>query len=105
MEYSNFERIEDVIKQIDFNYKADDWKKLDDLKVCWIETIGNKISKLTKVFQISDDNVLTVLCADSFVANELYVSKEKIMELMNEKNKKTGINIKDIKFNYKQWKE
>ncbi len=105
LNYSNFELIEDIIKSIDFNYRESDCEKLEFLSKFWIETIGNKISQLTKVFQLSDDNVLTVLCADSFVANELYISKEKIIELINKKTSKQGINIKDIRFNYKKWKE
>ena len=105
LNYSNFELIESVIKDLNFNYKADGCEKLETLKTCWIETIGNKIANFTKVSHISDDNILTILCADSFVANELYISKDRILKLLKEKTEKTGINIEDIIFNYKQWKE
>ena len=65
IDYSNFELIENIIKDINFNYKKDSYEKLDNIKYYWIETIGNKISKLTKVYKITDDNILTIICADS----------------------------------------
>ena len=55
--------------------------------------------------EFSADNILTVVCSDSFVANELYLEKNKLTKLMNEKTKNLGIEIKDIRFNYKKWKE
>ena len=70
---SNFELLEDIIKNLDFNYDPSHNQTLEKLECYWNETIGNKISKFSKVLEISDDNVLTVICADSFIANELYL--------------------------------
>lgn len=102
---SNFELLEDIIKTIDFNYNQDEYQKLEEIKAYWNEIIGNKISKFSKVYEISSDNTITIVCADSFITNELYFEKEKLLKYMNEKAEKLGIKIKDIKFDYKKWKE
>ena len=102
---SNFELLEDIIKSLEFNYDPNHNQTLEKLDCYWNETIGNKISKFSKVFEISDDNILTVVCADSFIANELYFEKTRLIGNMNEKAKKLGIKIVDIRFDYKKWKE
>ena len=102
---SNFELLEDIIKNLDFNYDPSHNQTLENLDSYWSETIGNKISKLSKVLEFSSDNTLTVICADSFIANELYFAKAKLLGKMNEKAKELGIKIEDIKFDYKKWKE
>lgn len=102
---SNFSLIEEVIKDLKFNYEESNVKKTEIMKNIWAEIVGNKILQFTKVYEISDDNILTILCSDSFVANELYFIKSKLIEDINEKGKKDDIKISEIKFNYKKWKE
>lgn len=101
---SNFELLKNIFKDISFDYDETQTEAKEELFKSWEEIIGNKISKMSKMYEISDD-VLTIACSDSFVANELYFEKEKIMSLIEEKAQKLGIKIKDIKFNYKIWKE
>ena len=67
--------------------------------------LGEKISKFSKVLELTSSNVLIIVCSDSYAANELYYVKTKLLENMNEKVKNLGIEIKDIKFDYKKWKE
>ena len=102
---SNFELLEDIIKNLDFNYDPSHSQTLEKLCGYWSEIIGNKISKFSKVLEISDDNTLTVACADSYIANELYFEKAKLLKKMNEKTRELGIKIVDIRFDYKKWKE
>lgn len=102
---SNFEILEDVIKNIDFNYNPESAENIKTIEACWAETIGENISKLAKVYNFSSDNKLAVICADSFVSNELYFQKYKLISIMNKKIQKTGIEIRDITFDYKKWKE
>ncbi len=102
---SDFELVHNIIQEINFNYDNDRQEKTNILSELWENIAGNDISKLTKVFEISDDYTVTVLCADSFIANELYFLKEKLLKIMKEKTQNLGIEIKDIKFNYKKWKE
>lgn len=102
---SNFALIEEVIKDLKFNYNENNAVKTGIINNIWAEIVGNKILQFTKVYEISDDNILTILCSDSFVANELYLIKSKLIDDINEKGKKSGIEINEIKFNYKKWKE
>ena len=102
---SDFESIQNIINNIDFHYEETNQKAQADLFNSWEEIIGNKISKFSKLFEISADNVLTVICRDSFIANELYYEKEKIFSLINKKAEKLGIKLKDIRFDYRKWKE
>lgn len=102
---SNFELLQDVIKELEFNYVEEDVQNLEKLMHYWVEVVGNKISQFSKVLEISADNVLTIVCADSFAANELYLEKDNLLKKLNEKTQNLGIKIKDIRFNYKKWKE
>ena len=102
---SNFELIENIIKDMKFNYEESVQDKKQQLFDSWEEIIGKKISKFSKLFEISSDNVITVQCADSFVANELYFEKDKIFTLVNKKAQELGIKLEGIKFDYKKWKE
>ncbi len=100
-----FESLQNVIKDLQFNYDENKIQKEEALSEYWKETVGNKISQFSKVYEISADNILTVVCSDSFVANELYLEKDKLIRLMKEKSENLGIKIEDIRFNYKKWKE
>lgn len=100
-----FESLQSVIKDLQFNYDESKFETDEKLAGYWIETVGNKISQFSKVLDFSADNILTIVCSDSFVANELYLEKDKLTKLMNKKTKNLGIEIKDIRFNYKKWKE
>ncbi len=102
---SDFELIQNIIENIDFNYETTQQQAKEELFKSWEEIIGSKISKFSKLFEISADNVLTVICRDSFIANELYYEKEKIFSLINKKAEKLGIKLKDIRFDYRKWKE
>ncbi len=102
---SNFELLEDIIKTIDFNYNPDSQNVVNELNALWREVVGNKISKYSKVYEISSDNNLTIICADSYISNELLFNKNKLIDFMNKKTKKLGIKIEDIRFDYKKWKE
>ncbi len=102
---SNFELIEDIIKTIDFNYNQNEQKRMEDINIIWKETVGNKVSEYSKVYGFSADDILTIICADSFISNELLFNKEKLIGIMNKKMQKMGIKIKDIRFDYKKWEE
>ena len=102
---SNFETIQEIISGLKFNYEASSAIKKEEFLSSWEDIVGKKISKFSKLLEISDDNIATVVCADSFVANELFYEKDKILAIMIEKAEKLGIEIKDVIFNYKRWKE
>ncbi len=102
---SNFELIEDIIKTIDFKYDDKHQKKIDCLEEFWVDIAGVKLSQISRVYDVLKDDIIVVICKDSFIANELYLKKDKLLKEMKEKSKELGINIKDMKFNYKKWKD
>lgn len=102
---SNFELIQDVIKDMKFNYDENVCQNKEILAKYWEETVGKKISKFSRFYNFSNQNLLTIICADSFVSNELYFEKENLLKILNSKTKELGITIKDINFDYKKWKE
>ena len=105
LNYSNFESLKEIIDEIKIDYEKNNIEKLEKFGIIWKEVVGNKTLQLSKVFGISADNILTIICADSHVANELYFEKNKLLKSIREKAQKNGIEIKDIIFNYKKWKE
>ncbi len=102
---SNFETIQDIIKGLDLKYNPQKDQQIKSLAQIWKDIAGKKISRYSKVYDFSDNNILTVACSDSVTANELYLGKEKIQKYINEKIQNLGIIIKDIRFDYKKWKE
>ena len=99
---SNFVLLQDIFKDLNINYDEKIAVNSEKLSKFWSETVGEKISKFSKFLQLTSNNVLIITC---YAANELYYVKSKLIESMNEKLKKLGIEIKDIKFDYKKWKE
>ncbi len=102
---SNFVLLQDIFKDLNINYDEKIAVNSEKLSKFWSETVGEKISKFSKFLELTSNNVLIITCSDSYAANELYYVKSKLIESMNEKLKKLGIEIKDIKFDYKKWKE
>lgn len=102
---SDFELIENIIKTIDFKYDSSKQKNMDILENIWCELVNDKISQISRIYDILKDNTMVVVCSDSFVANELFLEKDKLLRKMKEKSEKLGIKIKDIKFDYRKWKE
>lgn len=104
LNYSNFELVQDIIGDLKINYNSDNYRIVESLNEYWRETVGENVAKYSKLINFSK-NIITVTCADSFVANELYLRKAKILEFMSKKITNLGIKIEDIKFDYKKWKE
>ena len=102
---SNFVLLQDIFKELNINYDEAAADNSEKLSQYWEETVGEKISKFSKVLELTSNNVLIIVCSDSYAANELYYVKTKLLENMNEKVKKLGIEIKDIKFDYKKWEK
>ncbi len=102
---SNFEKIEDIIKALGISFDAEKHRTRELLTQAWGEVVGNKLLRFSKVYEINADNILTIACCDFAAANELYNIEKKILEQMNKKLEKMGIEIRGIKFDYRKWEE
>ena len=81
---SQFELLKDIFEQITINYDENQEEKRQELFDSWPEIIGQKIAKVSKLYEISADNVLTIACADSFVTNELFMEKQRTLDEVGE---------------------
>ena len=102
---SSFELIDDIIKTIKFDDIESKQDRMTKIQNSWSSVSGSELSKLSRVYDILNDDTLLVICKDSFVANELYFRKSSVLNKLNEELKVQGINIKDIKFDYRKWDE
>ncbi len=103
IKYSNFESIKDIMDSLDLGYDKNQEMNKQLLFDSWEEVIGKKISSVSKLTEINDKGILKVSCANSFVANELFLSKKNIIEILSQKTKELNIEIKDLNFEYKNW--
>ncbi len=103
IKYSNFESIKEIMGQFDFSHDSSLEANKQIFFDHWEEMVGKKISAVTKPFEINQKEVLVISCANSFIANELFLSKTSLLELIREKAKELGIEIRDLKFDYKNW--
>ena len=102
---SNFELIQNIIKEVDFSEKLKIGMKVECIDKIWKEITNDMLSKVSYVLSMSKDEKIKVVCCDSYVANEFYLEKDKILSKLREKTEKMGIKIKDIIFDYKKWKD
>lgn len=101
--YSNFESIQDVISHMDFKYDAPLEAQKQQLFDEWIDVVGTKLSTVSRPLEVTKNNVLIISCANSFIANELFLVKNSLLELLQEKVQDSKVEIRDLKFDYKSW--
>lgn len=101
--YSQFESIQEVISSIDFKYDASLEAQKQQLFDDWVDVVGKKLSTVSKPLEVTKNNVLVVSCASSFIANELFLVKNSLLELLQEKIQDSNIQINDLKFEYMNW--
>lgn len=105
IKYSDFESIHEIIGQIDLKYDQSIENNKSLLFEEWKNIIGEKISSLSKPVELSDKNLLKISCANSFVANELFMQKQNLIVIINEKAKEYNLKVRDLIFDYKSWKQ
>ena len=95
--------MKEIIESLNLKYNEEKINTEQIISECWNETAGGKIRKFAKFYGFSDKNILTVVCENSFVSNELFNSKSELLKILNEKLKASNIEIRDIIFDYKKW--
>ena len=97
---TDFQSIQEILSAIDFK---NDFVPVDDetLLKCWKQCVGEKISGLSKPLNLSQDGVLTISCVNSLVANELYLERNNLLQILRENFKNLGIEIKVLQIDRK----
>ena len=103
IKYSNFESMKDIINQLDLKYDATIETNKQKFFDQWENIVGKKLSSVSKPIEINKNSVLVVACKNSFIANELFLAKNNFIELIEDKSKELGLEIRDLRFEYKNW--
>lgn len=105
IKYSEFESIKEVMNQFNFKYDASAESQKQQFFDDWTEVVGQKLAAVSKPVEVTRNNVLIIYCANSFIANELFLEKNGLLELVQEKIKGYNFDVVDLKFDYKNWKD
>lgn len=103
IKYSDFESIKDIIQQFDFKYDSSKENNKESFFNEWENIVGQKIASVSRPIELSEKNFLKISCANSFVANELFMQKQNLLKLIKEKAQELKIEVKDLIFDYKNW--
>lgn len=103
IKYSEFESINDIIKQFDFKYDSSKENNKSMFFCLWEDIIGEKIASVSTPVELTEKAILKISCANSFVANELFMQKKNLILLLKEKAQELNLEIKDLMFDYKSW--
>ncbi len=98
---SDFQSIQEILSTMTLDVKISE-VDIETLKAIWRESIGEKISKLSTPDSFSDEGILTIGCKSPLVANELYLECNNLLQIMREKTRNMGIDIKGLKFETKK---
>ena len=103
--YSGLDNIGDVVNSI---VKASDLDKgiqRSMLFKFWGKIVGKKFEKITRPVSINPRAELIVACANSMVTSELLMFKKDILKKMEPYAKSLNIEISDLVFSHKIWKD
>lgn len=97
---SSFESIQDILSSLNLKKEV---SPVDEkiLSETWKQCVGDKISTVSEPSNLSQDGVLTIVCANSLVANELYLERNNLLQIIREKFADLGIDIKVLKIDKK----
>jgi len=94
---SDIERVGDILKTISFNFDEEAELKKEELMSKWGDIVEEKFRKYSKPVRIDDFGVMSIICKNSVVSNELFCKRTVINEKFRVFAKALGINFKYIK--------
>ena len=103
--YSGLDNIGDVVNSIVKRTDLQNGIQKSMLFKFWGKIVGKKFEKITRPVSINNKNELIVACANSMVTSELLLFKADIQKKMQPYTKSLDIDISDIVFSHKIWKE
>lgn len=70
----------------------------------WAKVVGKKFEKYSRAESLNSNGVLIVSCANASVSSELLMFKNDLIRKINQYSKPLGVEIFDINFSHKIWK-
>lgn len=102
--YTDFNSLGSVMNEIVQNSNFKNGVKKATLFKFWNKVAGKKFEKYSKIESLNAAGVLIVACANAAVSSELLMFKQDIIKKINIYAKSLGIEITDINFSHKLWK-
>lgn len=103
--YSGLESIGDVVNSFVKTSDIQNGIQKSMLFKFWGKIVGKKFAKVTRPVSINNRGELIVACANSMVTSELLLFKNDVMKKMEPYSKSLEIEISDIIFSHKIWRE
>ncbi len=103
--YSGLENIGDIVNIIVKDKDLQTGISNSMLLKFWNKIVGKKFEKITRPVSINPDKTLIVACANSMITSELLMFKNDILKKMLPYTKSLNLEISDIIFSHKIWKE
>ena len=103
--YSGLENIGDVVNSFVKTSDIQNGIQKSMLFKFWGKIVGKKFAKVTRPVSINNRGELIVACANSMVTSELLLFKNDVMKKMEPYSKSLEIEISDIIFSHKIWRE
>lgn len=101
---NDFSSISEILNEKVFDFKkGQNALKMSTIFSFWGDVVGKKFQKCSKPYCVKG-NKLFVTCENSFVLQELLMFKSTILSKIKPFSSPLGIEIKDIVFDYKNWK-
>jgi hypothetical protein len=102
--YSELNSVGDVLDNVFKDININAGMKKSTFYKFWSKIVGKKFESVSKPADIRN-GVLVVACANSHVTSELTLFKQDIIKKAETYAKPLGIEISDINFSHKIWKE
>ena len=103
--YTDFVSTEEIISEM---LEQKDIKKAitrSNLYKFWSKIVGEKFASKSRPYSMMGGGVMVVACENNVVAQELILKKTQILSKFKPYTKSLNMNIKDLKFDAKKWKE
>ena len=102
--YTDFNSLGSVMNEIVQNSNLKLGVKKATLFKFWNKVAGKKFEKYSKIESLNADGLLVVSCANAAVSSELLLFKTDILKKINTFAIPLELEVKDIKFSHKMWK-
>ena len=103
--YSDFTSLGSIMHSVMQSPSLKDGVKKASLFKFWPKIAGKKFEKYSRPESITPSNVLVVACANAAVSSELTMFKQDILKKIKTYANPLGIEIVDINFSHKIWKQ
>ena len=102
--YSKFENIGDIMEELKKKLKPKQKSKEMTLFLMWNDIAGSKLAGFSRPISLKN-KTLMVVCKNSLISQELYLSKAKILKSVQFYADSLKLKVDDIYFSYENWEK